>query len=238
MDIAADYAFALAYQWWLNCDAYFANALRSGKVLNGDWVRKIGFVYLVNRSIRKNREDSFASCIRESGQINGMPLPERAKLLSCALTKWVGEERRHPNAQGRIVFPLSAASKISWFVWPCGWTMYDGLASQAVLGAKTATDSVDRMESFYSTLSKNGWNEVLRDVRLDIAECNMDERLAERTLDKHLFLLGLPMDRRTEQEQQLEAFLSALPKQAQDEARCIGRKVGVHLRSARLGTAH
>ncbi len=216
------YSFALAYQWWLMCDAYFANADLSSE-LDERWLREIGKPYLVNRTIPNGREAAFVSMIKSSGQSDEMDLEQRAARLSLALSRNFDRQK----------VPASAASKVSWFVWPQGWTMYDRYAANALIGNPTAS-GLARMEMFYAALAMRGWNDILGEMRLALRPFALDARLAERTIDKFLFLHGMDDAALEPALAMIDGFVDALPADLRADVVRAGEATGEKLSSVRL----
>lgn len=224
MSAAAHYSFALAYQWWLNCDSYYVAELAGRQALNAGWVRDIGETYLVNRTIAKGAEDVFAQLILHSGQGSDMAISERAIRLSLAL-------ERHADLKADT--PASAASKVSWFVWPRGWTMYDRFAAKAVVGTP-AESGLAKMERFYAALAMRGWDDALRQLRNVMSEFGCPALLAERTLDKYLFLEGSGAAEGGTAIRRIDGFLNALPGDHRDTINRAGEAVASILEPSRL----
>lgn len=216
------YPFALAYQWWLICDAYFANADLSSE-LDERWLREIGKPYLVNRTIPNGKEAAFVSMIKSSGQSAEMDLEQRAARLSLALSRNFDRQK----------VPASAASKVSWFVWPQGWTMYDSYAAKALIGNPSAT-GLARMELFYAALAMRGWIDLLGEMRLALRPFAFDPRLAERTIDKFLFLHGMEEVALEPALAMIDGFVDALPAALRDDVVRAGEATGEELLSIRL----
>lgn len=238
-DVAARYAFALAYQWWLNCDAYFVAGLQNNTKLDGTWIREIGSYYGVNRTVPTDKEGAFSKFILQSGQSSDMEIDKRAVHLTHSLQQ--AELLAHKGENGRKQdsrIPASAATKVSWFVWPQGWTMYDSYAARGVLGTRGSVGTA-RMERFYAALAHRGWKKLLFSVRGEIPP-QFSQLLAERTLDKHVLLLGLAdgMDGQQNMERverQMNAFLGALSPELGDLVWSTGCIISKLLRAAKLG---
>lgn len=224
MSVAAHYAFALAYQWWLSCDAHYVAELAGKQALDAGWVRDIGDTYLVNRTILTGAETAFAKLILQSGQGNDMAICERAARLSLAL-----ERRDDLKANA----PASAASKVSWFVWPRGWTMYDRYAAKAVVGTP-GESGVAKMERFYAALAMRGWDDVLRQLRGVMSEFGWPTLLAERAVDKYLFLEGSGVTSGAPAIRRIDGFLNALPGDVRDLVNQAGDAVGSILEPSHL----
>jgi hypothetical protein len=206
--------FALAYQWWLMCDAYFVNAGLS-KHLNEKWVREIGGRYLVNRTVPNGQERQFMSIVLGCGQGNEMQIEERAARLSLALSRQSTFKKS----------PASAASKVSWFVWPQGWTMYDRYAAKAVVGSPAETGTA-RMELFFAALAMRGWDDILSRTRDVLRDYSFSPLLAERAIDKYLFLQGMSEAECETTVATTDGFVAALPHNLRDEVTRAGEAVG------------
>lgn len=216
MSAASDYAFVLAYKAWLESDAHYWRSL-GGKqeVLEKWWLRKIGQVYLVNRTIPGGDEQPIIDAVTKTGQDNDMPLEERAARISG----WLG-------ANGQTA--ASAVSKISWFIWPAGWTMFDRLAARAVIGGYQGS-SLAKFERFYAALAMRGWADVLASLRAILNSHGMQPLLAERTVDKYLMLTGMDKEQAESLIRSLESFLAELPAEFSEQLRDVSKRISAVL---------
>lgn len=198
MTLAADNAFTLAYKSWLETDANFwCDIGGNPSALNKEKLREIGRVFLVNRTIPKNDEARIIGVITSSGQADDIPIERRAAQISRVL------EASGSNA-------ASAVSKISWFIWPSGWTMYDRLAARAVIGNPQA-NALTKFERFYATLALRGWDDILAKVRQSLSNHGFRPLLAERTVDKFLMLSGMDDKDRAQTAVRLAVFRAEFP---------------------------
>lgn len=205
-------AFGWAYKWWLSQDAHYLSRLggKPGK-LNKDWIGRIGRTYSVNRTLKSETGDAkerFRQLVRTSGQHNDMSLVDRA---ACIVECLDGADH------GLSRHPFSFFSKISWFVWPKNWTMFDSYASRAVLGR--ARVGKDAFRDFYSALHERGWDSITDSVREAIA-APFDKRMTERVIDAYLSFAGLTRKTRVYRSLEIDSFRLALPtdlRQALDD---------------------
>lgn len=204
------------------CDAHFANADLSSD-LDERWLREIAKPYLVNRTITNGKEAAFVRMIKFSSQSGEMDIEQRAARLSLALSR---------NFEGQKV-PASAASKVSWFAWPKGWTMYDRFAAKALIGSPSVF-GLARMEMFYAALAMRGWNDLLGKIRLALRPFAFDSRLAERTIDKFLFLHGMEEAALEPALARIDGFVNALPAELRDDVIRAGEASGDELSAVKL----
>lgn len=226
MSTAADHAFALAYQWWLMCDAYYAETLKAKpRSLDGGLVREIGQSYQVNRTIGDGHQASFATLVVHSGQGNGMDMEERAARISLALKRC--DTTIFP------FLPISAMTKVSWFIWPSNWTMYDRYAVKVVLGSPQDI-GIERLERFYAALAMRGWIDHLDYVRSALKGSMFNPLLAERVIDKYLFLEGSHVQKDDATTRAIKGFVNALPAELKDEVEHIGASISPLLAEGKL----
>jgi hypothetical protein len=215
------YAFVLAYKCWLECDAHYHASLRgNASALDADWLRHIGRIYLFNRNVAEGAEAPLIDAVVHAGQGNDMNIEERAARLSNSLRR-------------RGVTSASAASKLSWFIWPSGWTMYDRLAREAVIGVRTEP-ALEKFERFYVALAMRGWNDLLSQVRQCIREGHMETMLAERTIDKFLMLNSYSESAREQLVAALNNFLKALPGDLRDTIVHVDEQISTILVASQL----
>lgn len=200
----ATYAFLVAYKWWLEHDAYFLGVLHGQPgVLNPANLHDILRTYGAARSMPLDQRADYINLIANFQQAQNMALVGRADMIAATLGN-----RERPA--------VSAFTKVSWFIWPTGWTMFDSYASQAVLGHDNGA-VMPRMCRFYAALAERGWGDLILGIRVILNENGFDERLAERTVDKYLWLTHAlhnpnPNDHRDPQGRH-EAFRKALPQE-------------------------
>lgn len=249
-------AFMDAWRWWLTCDHAFWSEAQNQRCVDVAFVRAVGQLYRVNRNIRvatldhptkiftKGKREGQAKQVRDpadphalafSIMINGLKYKEDANLSQRgkALAKALVEHRSAIAGT-----PASAASKVNWFLRPEGWTMFDRFVSIAVLGSHQS--SVAGMEQFFDALDRRNFAKKLAEVRQAISS-PFPKILAERVIDKYLFLMGLRYSQRMLIEEDadeegegtndrmslvlLNGFVSALPSPLVDQVRQQAEKL-------------
>lgn len=111
--------------------------------------------------------------------------------------------------------------------------MYDSYAAKALIGTSSET-GLSRMEKFYAALAMRGWNELLGEIRLALRPFALDPRLAERTIDKFLFLHGMEEAALDPALAMIDGFVDALPAELRDDVIRAGEATGDALSSVRL----
>lgn len=200
-------AYVEACRWWIWCDAGFVSELKGNGKLDRHLVRRICNVYQVSRTIRVQKVPHPEGQTRRNGKIkqvlvdgdpyaqffadklNGFADDMPAGLLATAekLSKTISEIAQTIGTQ-----PISASTKVLWFLQPDGWTMFDRWAATGVLGEHKNT--TECMESFYVALARRGFEERLQNLKKALQGACFGERLAERVIDKYLFLVGLSLE--------------------------------------------
>lgn len=204
-------AFLVAYKWWLEQDVYFLSVLNGQPGnLNCETLRLIVNKYGASRSMKLKERNQYVTLI---SQINQAGMVSRAQQIADALAN------HDPPA-------VSAVTKVQWFIRPRGWTMYDKQASDAVLGPGNQPATV-RMLAFYRSLHDRGWEKLLRKIRKILRMNGFDPLLAERTVDKFLWLT--PVDPGAEQQARHTAFLQALPAELVERINCTSAQIKIIL---------
>jgi hypothetical protein len=221
----ATYAFLAANKWWLEHDAYFLGVLCGQPgALNPANLEDILRTYGAARSMPLDQRADYINLIANSQQAENMALVGRADLIAATL--------------GNLERPaVSAFTKVSWFIWPAGWTMFDSHASHAVLGHANGA-VIPRMLLFYAALEERGWGDLILGVRAVLNRSGFDERLAERTVDKYLWLTHAlhnldPNDQRDPQGRH-EAFRNALPQELVGRIAAVNAAVTPLLQNSNL----
>lgn len=257
-----------AYKWWIVHDFGFLQLTgvldadgkrteRTGK-LTGDTLRTIARAYSVNRNVPLGDDQGLANKL--AGDLNNIPenhlslsLAQRAK----ALCTWVAvnplEYRKRGSGEAQSKMVASAASKLTWFMAPEGWTIFDKFVGAAVLGKPGS--GVQQMRSFYKSIADT-WDEAAAQLAHASAAHGFSPLLGARIADKFLFLNGLgmmhlPEGRKTEtvdkdagEEEQLtrasvvtarsalNSFAAALPENLRQNLGSLGEAVGPTLKKA------
>jgi len=196
-----------AYKWWINADFGFLqetgilnssgkrSTLETGS-LNEDIMRRIARAYSVSRNIPSHDADTQATVIVDA--LNGPDLRiHLCKPLPCRAKALVDFTREDPVAlladeKGRIRKRelASALSKLTWFLRPEEWTIFDRFVGVAVL-RKTRVGT-EQMQSFYQKLAGT-WDQT-QAALCDAAEDHgFNPLLGYRIADKYLFCHGVGM---------------------------------------------
>lgn len=212
-DLAAAAALPLAYQWWLSCDAHFIGALEGRPTsLDGRWVAEIAQRYGISRTLGGERYGKLGKLLAGLNLTQGMSLVERAEATAAALCAW----------EGRTVF--SAASKISWFLWPTDWTMFDTYACATVCPEGSSAKA--KFTDFYRLLDDAGFRSTTAEVRTRLP-AEMNSNLAERVVD--IFVM-LTSDRAIDRKVAAgELFVMALPLPLRSVVQHAAISVAPHL---------
>jgi hypothetical protein len=211
LNIEDDFAYLAvvdAYRWWINHDFGFliatkvigADGARTGRTVGEydfETMRRIARAYSVSRNIPSH--DSEVEGEKVVKHLNGEQLRHLSKLgfeeRAKGLVEFVKTNRAALRLAPDAVEPkrralASALSKLTWFLNPEDWTIFDKYVSAAVLRRGGA--GVDQMEKFYGDLSK-GWPDTLRKVEQEVVGRGLDQWLASRIVDKYLFYHGVGM---------------------------------------------
>ena len=158
-------------------DDFFLRAFSGSATISDQVVNDFLAEYQVVRSFPKGRQDYRTQIVNyvisRSSQRNTCSLHSRAVYLLEKLPK-IGKALN-------MVKPISAATKLAWFVSPRDWMIYDSRAANTL--------DVRDWERFYRKLDEFqslAWFEAVREKALR----NQDGIFAERILDKALYILG------------------------------------------------
>jgi hypothetical protein len=196
-----------AYKAWLNTDFGFlqltgildVNGKRTSKKIgefNRDGMRLIARAYTVSRNIPSHSNDAEAEALVKNlkteafAEIVAMGLAERAaKLVAFAKTNPVRKAAKD-GVDGKPIQLASALSKLSWFLQPDDWTIFDKFVGAAVL--KKNASGVSQMMAYYKAIASDWANAAPR--LYDIAgKKGFNPLLGYRIVDKYLFLHGVGM---------------------------------------------
>ena len=209
-ELQNDFAFLAvvdAYKWWINADFGFLqetgilnsegnrSAAQVGKI-DAKLMRRIAREYTVSRNIPAHSDDLEAATLVKalSNPALHRDLSKPFKARAEALIKFVADNpvSLAPNAKGEVKTRqlASALSKLTWFLSPEDWTIFDKFVGVAVL--RKSTTSGKQMGSYYSTLAKN-WNEVSSGLCQAAENHGLNPLLGYRIADKYLFCHGVGM---------------------------------------------
>jgi len=192
-----------AYKWWATSDFGFLqatgildqNGTRSARkvgVYDVHLVRRIARAYSVSRNIPVDQGDIHARSVAdilnsEAAGLVTMPFEKRAELLAALV-----ESRpvRFPDRKGRDAKRdlASAYSKLTWFLRPEDWTIFDRYVGLAVCGSNGV--GTRQMRLFYDRLTPN-WADLSPRITAVTAMHGFDPLLGYRIIDKWLFLHGM-----------------------------------------------
>jgi hypothetical protein len=110
-----------------------------------------------------------------------------------------------------VSLPLSAISKIVWFVQPDGWTMYDRFA-RAALGIKGI--GKESFIAFYEAVEANKFSEKVSEINKLIGSSGLSLH-GSRIYDKSLWLRGSKQGASADRAARDEGFLNLLPEAQQ-----------------------
>ncbi len=191
-----------AYKWWLNSDFRLLQLTgildhrgerTSSSVGKFDTtvMRQIARSYTVSRNIpsrdKDAQADNLVEILNESArELVLKPFKDRASALACLIRSNPVTVIVKGKTQQRQL--ASAYSKLTWFLQPDDWTIFDRYVGLAVCGG--GAGGIDQMESFYAKLS-TGWEETKSALAFASAVNGFHPLLGNRIIDKWLFLQGL-----------------------------------------------
>lgn len=207
--------------WWASYDlAHLQNIARHGS-LDAKLVRSISKDYLVARGILKEKDDPDGSVNNRRNQTIADAVNRRREDLAresnlskrfAICLEIVDELNRISDAQEAVTHNdfVSGISKLSWFVAPKGWTMFDRLAAEA-LGIKSGS-ARDKAAKFYEQLRKSEFVDLTGKMnaafnRDRVADQNFH---AERIVDQYLWLSACKEDALPLLREKTAAFLGAV----------------------------
>lgn len=165
-------------RWWAT-DGPFRCKVQVDGGLTADVAEVILREYAATRTLAANSIPALVCAINESKWPNDL----EARAQVCVSLA------EHHRRRLRGKRPISAVTKLMWFLRPEGWTMYDSYARKALMGGNT------NMVAFYRRLQGVRFAERSGELQ---ALCNthgFPELWGERIIDKYLVLSGA---RRTE----------------------------------------
>lgn len=212
MTIAPESTFAFlsvvdAYKWWINSDFGIlqatgildANGIRTNRptgTFDLQTMRQIARAYTVNRNIPAHNNDAAgqavvdALCAPETAKWLESPFPERAERLADFVK--ANTVALAPNEKGEVLNHelASAYSKLSWFLRPEDWTIFDKYVGAAVLRREQA--GLDQMNSYYAALAPR-WRQTSAALIEAVERQGLPGQLGYRIADKYLFYQGIGM---------------------------------------------
>lgn len=199
-------AFKEHFLRWMQGDSEDFHEIRhkGGVELTATVLRRIADRYHVNRGIRRleNDEDDLIGvelagilCRAAEGLI-GPHIFERWKstreLAEECRNEMERQLRDNGQLRGRVDPIVSAVTKLTWFLVPDGWTMFDRLARDALGVRKTGAEK--QAEAFYRQLYERRFCKHAADVKKVLVDRHFSGLFGERVIDKYLMLAGRMRD--------------------------------------------
>lgn len=208
------------HRWWLTIDQIELSRLRQleGR-LTAQAIRRIGAVYYINRGIRQSAGDRGADKLAE--KLNGAACP-RGLLdqgnTCLEIAEWAANEPIGDGNENTITkgWQVSAITKLMWFLYPEGWTLFDRFAANG-LGIPVNIPSRDRAIRFYRVLAEKRFEHLVQATQATVAEFlkPFPNFYIERVLDRYLMIRGgLYGEEQSELPLVLQAYLEGLGSQA------------------------
>lgn len=205
-DDFADLAVLDAYKWWIVSDFGFLqltgvldehgnDGLEIGR-FDKDAMRRIARAYTVSRNIPSHEGDAQASTL--AALLSGadlapalrLPFAERAvaltEFVNANPVKLASKDESQP-IEKKIA---SAITKLTWFLQPDDWTIFDKYVGVAVL--RREGTGPKQMSSYYAELAGE-WRKISAGLCEACAVHGFNRRLGYRIVDKFLFLHGIGM---------------------------------------------
>lgn len=194
-----------AYKWWISTDYGFlclTGALDSSRApsergipgINRVSLRKIARAYSVSRNIPSDEMESQAQEVVDlfmkspPPELRSQDLLTRAEVLTDLSKKTPMLVKRKKHTAKRQL--ASALSKLSWFVHPEGWTMFDKYVGAAIIGKDGS--GLAQMSAFYQKLAPS-WQACSVEICSTTKSAGFHPYLGYRIIDKYFFCHGLGM---------------------------------------------
>ena len=194
-----------AYKWWISTDYGFlclTGALDNSRTpsergtpeITRVTLRKIAKAYSVSRNIPSDEMESQAQQVVDlfmkspPPELRSQDLLTRAKVLADLSEKTPMLVKRKGLISKRQL--ASALSKLSWFVHPEGWTIFDKYVGAAIIGKDGS--GLAQMSAFYQKLAPS-WQACSGEICSTTKSAGFHPYLGYRIIDKYLFCHGLGM---------------------------------------------
>jgi len=191
---------------WLSEDGPYSQAIaNSGGIIAGDQVRAIAYIYKVVRGITKGpaTAQGIADALNDYNGHWSKNLSERA--AQCEeLAKLLKERGLTKN-----LF-VSGVTKLSWFVQPKDWTVFDSFVTNA-MDVKGNT-SISKMRHFYDELVARDFLKTSVEIQRILQNSPLRQLHAPRVLDKLMMFRGGGEDWAQQTIRINANFLDMLPK--------------------------
>ncbi|MDF2367236.1 hypothetical protein [Sneathiella sp.] len=219
------------YRWYLADDFISEEKVRLNKgKLTPELLTSIGRRYEVGRNLKTGENDNPQRIAKELNEVvNNWPkeLVERAN--RCVEIANILREKGLTPAHGQNSTPgtpLSAVTKLVWFIKPDSWTLYDELASKAVLTRKRNGDTDSKMIRYYKILSSRGFIQTSEKIKCIVNKYEMFKKLhGTRIIDKYLLFTGMENDTRDNRICDIDIFKNALPNTVSKELAKLSNEI-------------
>lgn len=185
---------------WLAIDAPFLRQfVKIDGTLSIDTAKAIMKNYYVIRGFRREKITQAVDILERKFVSSETKLITRSETCSRIAAMWFEQG----CSTGTLI---SAATKLTWFLKPHGWTMFDKFAERGV-GAGVRDPDV-----FYTTLCDRGFNKVAESLSAIISQSEWPSIPATKVIDRNLVLCG-----KNAWEQEIadaKASLNAMPQSA------------------------
>ncbi len=196
-------AFKEHFLRWMQGDSEDYHEIRhkGGVELKAPVLRRIAKRYHVNRGIRRLENDQDDLIGKKLAEIlcsdakkhKGLSICKRweatrelAKKCQDEMENQLRDNEQTPN--GEVAPIVSAVTKLTWFLAPDGWTMFDRFAREA-LGVRE-TGAENQAEAFYRQLCERRFCKHVADVKKVLVDRHFNGLFGERVIDKYLMLAG------------------------------------------------
>jgi hypothetical protein len=211
-----------AYKWWISSDFGFlrltgaiddqGNPSEPGvSAISKTSLRRIALAYSVSRNIPSDEIDSQGQQVVDlfmtspPPEINSEDLLTRANALAAQSKKMPMFVTLRNGSQSRRQL-ASALSKLSWFIHPQGWTIFDKYVGAAVIGQ--GGSGLAQMSAFYEKLAPS-WRVISNKVCCATQQAGFHPFLGYRIIDKYLYCHGLGMYREPSQGRKTSRLVAA-----------------------------
>lgn len=202
------------HRWWYADDGVKRHMIISnGGEISPRVLRDIARAYSVSRGLFKEREAEIADIL--NGAMASWPAGFLRRAGTCIR---IAKRLKQNNlAHGR---QISALTKLTWFMRPDGWTLYDDLAATG-LGIRDSGDTVDRMKRYYRRLDDWGFTCRITAMQATIDASKTPELRAERILDKLLVFHGSDDEARKVIRAETKAYFDILAPETQSHLKAL-----------------
>ncbi|MBY3585152.1 hypothetical protein HJA77_28940 [Rhizobium bangladeshense] len=222
--------------WWASHDlAYLKRVGQTGRI-DARLVRSIAKDYGIARGIRKEKNDL-------DGEINAERATRIAeavnrhhnKFIACDVMtdrfnlclEIVDKLSRGSDEHDRLTHYdfVSGVTKLSWFIAPNGWTMFDRLAAES-LGIKSGT-ARKKAAKFYERLIKSEFDALAKEMNAALEQDSLasEHFHAERIVDQYLWLSATDLTGRLLITDKIGAFLDAIGLEQSRRLLKMGRTI-------------